>query len=120
MQNGQYGAIVHRVQKFVGVPTGGQRSCLRFSVADRYGHDEVGIGECGPEAMGKAVTEFAALVNRSRGFRSAMAADASRKRKLLQELVHPFDILTLVRINLRIHSFEITVGEGRGGSMPRT
>src|ERR1700688_2104547 len=108
MQNGKHSAIVHRVEKFVGVPTGGQRPCLRFSVADRYGYDQVGIVECSPEAMGKAVPEFAALVNRSRSFRSAMAPDASRKRKLLQELVHPFDILTLIRIDLRIHPFEIT------------
>src|ERR1700736_3625207 len=107
MQNGKHSAIVHWVQKFVGVPTGGQRSRLRFSVPDRYGYDQVGIVECGAEAMGKAVAEFAALMNRSRSFRSAMAADPSRKRKLLQELVHPFDILALIGIDFRIYPFEI-------------
>src|ERR1700731_421393 len=106
MQNGKHGAIAHRVQKFVGVPTGSQRSCLRFSVPDRYGHDQVGIVERGPEAMGKAVSEFASLMNRSRSFRSAMTADTSRERKLLEELVQPLGILALVRIDFRIHSFE--------------
>ena len=87
---------------------------------DRDGHDQVGIVERRPKAMGKAVAEFAALVNRSRSLRSAMAADASRKRKLLQELVHPVDILALIRVDLRIHPFEIAVGERRRGSMPGT
>ncbi len=79
MQNGKHGAIAHRVEKFVGVPTGGQRSCLRFSISDRYRNDQVGIVERGSEAMGEAVAEFAAFMNRPRGFRSAMAPDASRE-----------------------------------------
>src|ERR1700739_2383095 len=101
MQNGKYRAIAHRVEKFVGMPTGGQRSCLRFSVADRYGHDQVGIVECRPEAMGKAIAQFAAFMNRSRSLRSAVAANASGEREFLQELLHPFYILALVRVDLR-------------------
>ncbi len=44
-------AIAHRVQKFVGVPTCGQRASFRFAVADDAGDDQIRIVEGGAIGM---------------------------------------------------------------------
>jgi len=44
-------AIARRVQKFVGVPTGGQRTSFRLAVADDAGDDQIRIVEGGAIGM---------------------------------------------------------------------
>src|SRR6202044_3272559 len=80
MQDGQHRSIAHRVEKLIGVPAGGQRSGLRFSIAHHHGHDQVRIVEGRAKSMGDAVTQLAALVDRAWSLRSAMPADSPRKR----------------------------------------
>src|SRR3974377_2166452 len=46
-------------------------------------------------------------MDRPRGFGGAVAADAAGKGELLEERTHPFYILALVRINLRIGTLQI-------------
>src|ERR1700733_5596942 len=84
VQDRKHGPVAYRVEEFVGVPTRGQRSGLRLAVAYGYGDDEVGIVESRSKTMGKAVPQFAALMNRSWRFGSAMAAYASGEGELLE------------------------------------
>src|ERR1700682_5359292 len=65
MEDGQHRAVGYRIEKFVRMPCGGQRTRLRFAVADDTGHDEIGIVEHGAERMAERITQLAALVNRA-------------------------------------------------------
>jgi hypothetical protein len=67
--------------------------------------------------MGHATTQFAAFVDGTRRFRSAVTADAARKRELLEELARVFCVLALVWVDLGICSLEIGVRECRWGSV---
>src|SRR5580693_5888384 len=100
MQYGQNRSIAHRVKKFVGMPTGGQRPGLRFSIAHHHGHNQVRIVERRSKPVGDAVSQLAAFMDRAWSFRSAMAADSPRKRELLKKLLQANDVLALVWINL--------------------
>src|SRR5260370_39236292 len=84
MQNRKDRAIAHRIQKLVGVPTGGARSGLGFAVSHYAAGDQVGIIEHRAVSMQQAVTEFPALMNRSRRFRRDVPGNAARKGELLE------------------------------------
>src|SRR5207248_2555131 len=43
----------------------------------------------------------------------------TRKRKLLEELLHPRDIFALIRIHLRINALQITIRKRSRSPMPR-
>ena len=63
MQDREYGAIGDGIEKFVGVPCRGQRSCFRLAVADDAGDNKFRIVEYRPEGMAERISEFAAFVN---------------------------------------------------------
>ena len=43
VQNGQHGAVVDRIEKFVRVPARGERAGLGFAIADDTSDEQVGI-----------------------------------------------------------------------------
>ena len=79
MEDRQDRAIMHRIEKLVRMPRGGERSCLGLAVADDAGHDQVGIIKGRAIGVHQRLTEFAALMYRSRRFRRGMARDAARE-----------------------------------------
>src|SRR5579863_6144141 len=107
MKNGQHGSIARRVQKFVDVPGSRQWAGLRLAVANYRGHDQLWVVECCATSVGEHIAEFAAFVDRSRSFRSAMTADAPWKGKLPKEFAQSVRILTLLWIHLGVCAFEI-------------
>ena len=62
VQDGQHRPVMHRVEKFVGMPGRGQRSGLRLAVTHHDRYDQIRIVEGCPIGMGEAVAEFAALM----------------------------------------------------------
>ena len=100
MQDRQYRAVADRVEKLVGVPGGRQRAGFRLAVTDRDRHQQVRIVESRTKRVRYAVTQFTALVDRSRGFRRTVAANAAGERELPEEVLHAFHIFALVRIDL--------------------
>src|SRR5439155_24000150 len=58
-----------------------------------------------------AVPRLSALMNASGRFRSSVAADSPQERTLLEEALHPGQVLALVRVNLGIRSLEIGLGK---------
>src|ERR1700740_3588738 len=69
--------------------------------------------------MREHITQLAASLNRPWRFGGAMAADTSREGKLLEELAKPFFVLSLLRINLGIASFQIDGCQKSGRAMTR-
>jgi hypothetical protein len=63
VQDRQHRAIVDRIEKLVRVPACGERTCLRFAIADHAGDEQVGIVKRRAESVRKRITQFAALVN---------------------------------------------------------
>ena len=51
VQDGQHGAVMHRVQELVGMPAGGHRASLGFAVADDASDDQGRIVEGGAIGM---------------------------------------------------------------------
>ena len=89
------------------MPRRRERTGLGLAVTDHAGDDEVGVVERHAVRMREAVAELAALVNGARRFRRDVAPDMAREGELLEELLHPFRVLALVRIDLRVGPFQI-------------
>ena len=77
MQDRQHRAVGRRIEKLVGMPRGGQRSGLRFAVADDARDDEIGVVEHRAERVAQRIAELATLVNRSGALGRHMARNAA-------------------------------------------
>jgi hypothetical protein len=60
VEHRQYGAVADRVDEFVDVPGGGQRSGLRFAVTHAGQGDQLGVVEHGAAGVGEPIPQFAA------------------------------------------------------------
>ncbi len=109
VEDRQHGAVRDGVQKFVGLPRGRERACLRFAVAHHAGDDQTGIVERGPESVAERVTQFAAFVNRPRrGWRN-VAGDSTRERELREQFLNSGFVLSNIRINLAPCALKVNV-----------
>ena len=111
VQDRQDRPVRDRIEKFVGLPGGGQGAGFRFAVADDACDDQPRIVERGAEGMAQRITEFAALVNGSRRRRRHMARNAAGKRELLEKPFHTGFVLADVGINLAVAPLKIGVGD---------
>src|SRR5580693_6530463 len=93
------------------MPRGGKRPRFGFAVSYSDGNDEIRIVESSSVRMREGIAQLAAFVNRTGSLRRAMRTDPSGKRKLLEELEQASFITTLVRIDLGIVAFQVTVGQ---------
>ena len=110
MQDGQHGAVVHRIEKLVRVPAGRERAGLRFAVADDARDEQVGIVERRAECVRERVPQLAALVNRTRRLRRDMARNAAGEGELLEQPLHPVLVLRDVWVHFAVGAFQISVG----------
>src|SRR5450755_4582157 len=117
MQNGQYRAVADGIQELVGMPRGGKRSCLGLAVADHASHHELGIVEYRAECMTQRVTEFTALVNRSRTFRRSVARNPTGKRELSKQPLQAGFVLTDLGIDLAVRALQIGTADDRRTAM---
>src|SRR6185312_10035616 len=100
VEDRQHGAIVHRIEEFVNVPTGREGTSLRFAVADYARDQQIRVVECCAASVAERVAEFSTFVNGSRCFRCVVAGNAARKRELLEQPLHPF--FTLLNIGVEL------------------
>ena len=70
MQDRQHRAVMHRIEKLVGMPAGCERSRFCFAVADDGGDDEVGVVEGRAEGVRQRIAKLAALMDRARASRA--------------------------------------------------
>ena len=111
MQDRQHRPVGDRVEEFVAVPAGGERTGLRLAVADHDEGNQVRVVVGRPVGVRDAVAEFAAFVDAARRFGGGMAADAPRKRELLEEALQSRCVFALFRIDLGICPLEIRLGQ---------
>ena len=111
VQDRQHGPIRDRVEKLVAVPARGERTGLGFAVTHHDQSDQVRMVVDGPVGVRDAVAQLTPLVDAAGRFRSGVAANPAGERKLLEEALHPRQVLALVRVNLGIRSFEIGLGQ---------
>ncbi len=120
MKDGQHRAVASGIEKLVDVPGSRQRAGFRFAIAHHRGDDQLGIVERRAAGVRQHVAQFAAFVDGARRLRRAMAADPSRKGELLEEFVHAFLVLALLRINLRVRAFQVDGPQYAGRAVSRT
>src|ERR1700680_79014 len=68
MEDGKNRTVALRIQKLVGMPTGGKCASLRLSVAHYAGYDEIRIIECRAKGMDERITQLAAFKDRPGSF----------------------------------------------------
>jgi len=102
------------------MPRRRERPRFSFAVSHHGGNDEIRIVERRAECVREAVSKLAALMDRSGGFRRAVAADAARKRELAKELAQTVLVARFVGINLAVRSLEIGIRECRRSSVARS
>jgi hypothetical protein len=117
VQYGQHGPVANRVDEFVDVPTGGQGACFCLPISHHGGHDQVRVVEGCPARMGKHIAQFAPLVDAAWSFGGAVAADATWKRKLLEESPHAGLVFGTVWVHIAVGAFEVTGGQNSGSAM---
>src|ERR1700685_871830 len=96
VQHGKHSSIANRIQKFIRMPRGSQRTALGLTVTHGHSNNEIRIIERGTVGMRDGITQLAAFVNRSGSCRSAVRTDSAGERKLLEEFEQPGLIPTLV------------------------
>ena len=111
VQDRQHGAVGGRVEELVRVPTCGAGPGLGFAVADDAAGDQVGVVEDGAVGVQQAVSELAALVDRSGRFGRRMARHAIRPGELVEQLPETGDIEGDLGVELAVGAFEVGVGE---------
>src|SRR5579859_6809989 len=113
MQDGQYCAIGGRIEKFVGMPRGRQRSGLRLTIADYASDDQLRIIKDRSKRVTERIAQFAALVDRARALRGGVAGNSSGKGKLKKKLPQTALILADVWIDLAVSALKISVAYDR-------
>src|ERR1043166_1886563 len=109
MQDGQDRAVASRIEELVRMPAPGERTGLRFAIADDARGDEVGIVEHRPVSVREGIPQLATFGNRAGNFGGNLARDAPWKRKLFEELSDAVFILRHVRIEFAVSPFQICV-----------
>jgi hypothetical protein len=120
MKDRKHRAIARRVQKFVGVPTGGERAGFRFAVAYDATDDQIRIVERRAIGVRQRITEFAAFMNGARSFRRYMAGNSVRPGELAKQPLQPIPAALDRRITLGVRSFEIAVRHDARAAVART
>ena len=96
-----------------------QRAGLRFAVADNARNHQVGTIEHRAESVRQRITQFAALVNRTRCLGRDVARDPARERKLLEQPLHPVLVLSDIGIDFAVGAFEVGVRHQPGAAVTR-
>src|ERR1700693_2885093 len=117
MQDGEHRAITRRIQKLIGMPTGGQRAGFCFAITHHAADQQIWIVECGAVGVRNGVAELAAFVDRTGSFGSNMAGNSARERKLLEQPSESVFRLRNAGIKLAVGAFQISVGDQAGTSM---
>ncbi len=105
MQNWQHGPIPDRVEKLIRMPSSGKGSRFCLPVAYHASDYEIRVIESCPVGVGDAVTQLAPFVDRTGRLWGDVTADASGEGKLLEEFVHPLQILAHIGVNLGVSPF---------------
>src|SRR3984885_2187364 len=102
------------------MPRGGKRPGFRFAVADHAGYGKTGIVKDGAKSMAQRISEFTALMDRSRALGGSMARNSTGKGKLGKKALQSGFVLADIRIPLAVSAFEIRSADHRRSAVPRS
>src|ERR1700720_880090 len=102
------------------MPRRGQRAGLRFAVTYNAGNHQVGVVEGRTKRMRERISQLTAFIDRAGDIRRAVAGNAAGKRELLEQALHPVDILANVRIHFAVAAFQVGVSHQRGSAVSGT
>src|SRR5207244_6219053 len=119
VQDRQHCAVADRVQELHALPRALERTRFRLAVSDDSDCNEGGIVEDGAKGVNQDISQLAALVNRPRSRNAHVARDATRRRELPEETTDALCVLRNLRIDLRIASFEIHIGDDGRAAVSR-
>ena len=107
MKDRQNRAIARGIEKFIGVPTGGQRARFRLAVADDAGDDQIGIVESRAIGVDQRIAQLSAFVDRTWRFRRDVAGNSVRPGELAKQPMQSVPVALDRRIALGVRAFEI-------------
>src|SRR5579872_115719 len=102
MKDRKHRAIARGVEKFVGVPTGGERAGLRFAIANDTANNQVRIVERRAISVRQRIAEFAAFMNGAWSFRRYVAGYSVRPGELAKQPLESIAASLDCRITLGI------------------
>ena len=105
--------------ELVGVPAGGQRPGLGFTVADDARDEQVGVVERGAVRVHEGVAELAALVDGAGRLGSDVARDAAGEGELPEQSAQAFRVLRDVRVGLGVGALGVGVRDQAGAAVAR-
>ena len=117
MQNRQHHPVGGRVQEFVGMPGGRERSGFRFAITDHTGDDEVRVVERRAEGVTERVAEFSALMNGAGAFGRDVARNTAGEGELHEQLPEAGGVCGDPGIDLAVGSLEIRIAHQRRPAM---
>ena len=100
MKDRQHRAVVNRIEELVRVPRRGERSRLRFAIADHARDEQVRVVKRRAESVRQRVAQFTAFMNRPRCLGRHMARNAAGEGKLFEQPLQPVFVLRYVGIDL--------------------
>ena len=107
MENGQHGTVAFGVDEGDALPRSLQRAGFRFAVADHRDGQKVGVVEDRAEGVHEGVSEFASLVDGSRGGDGHVGGDAPRSGELPEEPRHTLLVEADPRIDLTVGALQV-------------
>ena len=119
VQDGENGAVRHRVQELVRVPARRQRPGLGLAVADYAADEQVGVVVGGTVCVRERVPQLAALVDRAGRLGRGVARNPTRERELAEELAQPVLARADVRVELGVRALEVRVRDDPRPAVPR-
>src|ERR1700733_15663433 len=111
LEDRQHGAVATWIEKAHAFPRTLEGTGLGLAVTDDAGGDEVRVVEDGPERVDERVAELTALVDRAGGRHADVAGDAARGGELPHQAEQPGLVQRDRRVDLRVRTFEIDVGD---------
>ena len=119
VQHRQHRPVPDRVEELVAMPASGQGAGLGLAVSRHHERNQVRVIVDRPVGVGDTVAEFAPFVDAAGRFGRSVAANSAGERELLEETLHPFQIFSLVRIDLGVGALEVALGQDRRGPVTR-
>ena len=113
VQDREHDSIGAGVDQLVGLPASGQRSGLRFAVADDGRNEKAGVVHHRAIGVRQRVSELSTLMDGSGGLRRVVRGDSARVGELAEELLQASLVLGDLREVLGVGPIEVGLGGSR-------
>src|SRR5678815_76981 len=120
MEDWQYCSVPFRIEEFVRVPAGRERTSFCLAIADDTNCEETRIVKNCAIRVCDHITELTSLMDGARSFGSDVTGYPTGKRELLEELLDTILVLRDVWIKFGVSTFKINVRDNPWSTMSWT